>query len=477
MNPTCRLAGAALLLCLAGCTTFAYQNKPLDGAEARPGRASVNIAEDRGDDGVLTILALSGGGSRAAYFSASVMLRLQEVFADGAGPHLDILSRVDAISAVSGGALPAAYYCISRDTGSKEPVASNREWNAPVVRDLMSRNYLGKWVANWFWPDNILLYWFTAYDRSDVMAQTFADNLFDVSPTGRDLRMQDLNPKRPYLILNATNGTEEAGVGEVPFGSVFSFTREDFRDKVKSDIESYLLSHAVMASAAFPTVFNYVTLRDYKSREDRKRYFHVFDGGNADNLGLTSVKRAIFETELNGKASFKKIVVILVDSFVSSPGVDRDAADARGAFDYVVNLNVVGAVDSLLESNRGRLLDEFRTGNFEVGRGTRDCQKGNLPSTLCEMDAQRLRSMVGEIGKKLVFKHVNLTDSKLKHKLDKIKTNFKFTEDGDGVPNTRWIDEAAQELISQDDACLVHIRNILLNDPAALASGGSGACR
>jgi NTE family protein len=51
----------------------------------------------------------------------------------------------------------------------------------------MSKYYILPWFGNWFWPDNIGLYWFSTYDRTDMMAQTFADNLFYNSIVGRDL--------------------------------------------------------------------------------------------------------------------------------------------------------------------------------------------------------------------------------------------------------------------------------------------------
>ena len=82
------------------------------------------------------------------------------------------------------------------------------------------------------------------------------------------------------------------GIG---FGEVFTFTAEDFA-RICSSIEDYSVARAVMATATFPGVFNFMTLSNYCRRnmlddtEDR-RYLHVFDGGNADNLGLTSLKR------------------------------------------------------------------------------------------------------------------------------------------------------------------------------------------
>ena len=354
-----------LALCLAaaalsGCSTFASRNEPLKPRESTPvpdTRASFVLTHDRGEKDVLVLLALSGGGSRAAYFSGLVMLRMQQVF-----PDIDLLAEVDAISSVSGGSLPAAYYAVSKDPDVKlaqEPgaavltntklsyhantrrlsikskldegelpevrsqflnerdlrqfdrlvrqwqVRSNREWDEKTVKGLMSKNYISLWRGNMFWPDNIVLYPLTSYDRSDVMAQVFADNLFDVYPTGQDLEMRDLNPERPYLILNATNATEKVNDKYMKFGSIFTFTHEDFESSAGSDILSYPVANAVMASAAFPAVFKYVTLRDYRKDngcDDKKDCFlHVFDGGNSDNLGLTSLKRIIQDESLMRK--------------------------------------------------------------------------------------------------------------------------------------------------------------------------------
>ena len=139
-------------------------------------------------------------------------------------------------------------------------------------------------------------------------------------------RFKDLNPERPYLILNATSGTEDDPHG-LRFGEVFTFTRDDFKQYLNSSIDDYDLAHGVMGSAAFPGVFSFVTLRDFRACDTNTGpyYLHVFDGGNADNLGLTSAKKII----LANRDRYRHFVVLVVDSHVVFGGASRTKADVR----------------------------------------------------------------------------------------------------------------------------------------------------
>lgn len=432
-----------MVLSLSGCCVSAYTNKPI-AAPVPHGHvdrchASFDIQDQRGTKDVLVALALSGGGSRAAYFSASVMLKLQRVFEE----EIDILEEVDVISAVSGGSLPAAYYCISRDPDGN-PATSNRIWDEATVKDLMKRDYLGRWIGNWFWPANILRYWLTAYDRSDIMAQTFEDNLFDVKPYGWKLNFRDLNPERPYLIINATDGNENVN-SEKHFGNIFTFTREDFEEKLKSDISNYSVARAVMASAAFPGAFNYMTLKDYRDPTAKdKRYLHVFDGGNADNLGLESIKRIITAEEAKGRNKrFKHYIVILVDSFKDMAGIDRNVCDPRSLISYAVDMNFMDSFDSLLQKNRDKLLAEFHSKTFVTTDGKITVDN-------------------------LMFWHVNfdnvgsdVPDAKEENKslrdmLNRIPTSFTISPD-----DTARLDQVVDIFVTRDTAALGAIKDIL----------------
>jgi len=476
------------LLALVGCSTFAATNRPLPpAAPAYHGRASLTVRDGRGDPRTLVCLAISGGGSRAAYFGAMAMARLATCF-----PDIDLLREVDLITAVSGGTLPAAYYALSQDpagwvraripggvdlaalpatlasrvdwrgarqllglhgpvtaeeaaalagalhrpaeagrlarlvAASRVELKGRRTWSAVTLRRLMQRNYLRRWIANWFWPGNIARYWLTAYDRSDIMAQTLADNLFDARPFGTDLRYRDLNPERPYLVLNATEATGKVGETR-PFGAPFRFTHERFVE-LGSDIDRYRVARAVMASASFPAVFNYMTVRDY--RQEGKRYRHLFDGGTSDNLGLTAVKEVIARNH----DRFDRVVVISIDAFVHPGGVSPARADPRPFFSRVIDTNLFEAMDSLLKTIRKTTLDEFRTATYD---GAPD-----------------------DLARKLTFCHLafdELPEGELKDRLDAIATNFRLHK-GDAAA----MDQAVAALVSGANPQLRAVRAAIL---------------
>ena len=412
----------ALLLSACGLSPYSHTNIERRDPVVEPSRATLRVTPERGRDDTLFVLALSGGGSRAAYWSANVMLALQTVL-----PELDMLCEVDVISSVSGGSLPAAYYGISTDAkpcpDSVEQPGYGRGWDRAVVRRLMRKDYINKWFGNWFWPTNIAKYWTTSYDRSDIMAQTLSDNLYDKRPMGWDLKIADLLPDRPYLILNATNGTSNT------FGESFTFTTEDFFT-LKSDINDYNLGRAVMGTATFPAVFNYMTLRNF----DQDTYTHVFDGGNVDNLGLTGVSR-MFDTM--GEDIPLRVIVILVDAYTGKSGVEPGRPDSRRFSDFIIDSNFIDATDSLLAANRKKSVK-----NFE-----------RRIEAIIDSDATKARKS------HTIFYHLqfaDVQDAALKAAVNDIPTNFKISR-----PNTEVIDKVVTRLLNPENICLLAIRDIL----------------
>lgn len=208
---TCFLALVSILpiIELLGCSVLPLGTRANEGPAASRSvtRATTQIARHELGNDVFVGVALSGGGSRAANFSAAVLLELAE---------LGFLRTVSAISSVSGSSLTAAYYGLfGSDPGR--------------------------------------------------MKDVFDDILFE----GKTFR--EMPHAGPKILINATSLPEEGK---------FVFTDEAFAE-LNSRLDTYPVSHAVMASGAFPGAFHNVTLEDYKSGG----YVHVFDGGAADNLG------------------------------------------------------------------------------------------------------------------------------------------------------------------------------------------------
>lgn len=526
----------AIATVLAGCTTlapyrYASFNEVQQGAAPPGARNTFKVDGSRGNEKVLMFLSLSGGGSRAAYLSAETMLALQSRL------EVDLLAEVDVVSSVSGGSLAAAYFVASRDTALSDPrilaavrpllndtsrplpalalngdgqlvcaaplsdaeVATLRRllpaqaprddaqaveqlclsaryplWSDDEVRSAMGRNYLTRWIGNWFWPANVLRYWTTSFDRSDIMAQTLANNLFSRRGAfGGELALSELNPTRPFLLINATNATSQwhtdGTLDDFPFGSVFTFTHDDFIDRLCSDAAAYPLARAVMGSSSFPLVFATMSLRDYRPSppappspclpppdlpKQEWRYQHVFDGGNSDNLGLRSVKRALLQMEVEGRLKdYDRVIVLLIDAFTLPSGAARDAPDPRSLLSLLVDTNVSDAVDSLLQTNRDALMGEFVDAEL---RFERDCdfdRQGlrQLPVALCQKlrsrTSQQLKSpevtrvqgdsRVLNLREQLVFFHFGFADVEhsgaegiaLRRELDRIPTSFQISAD------------------------------------------------
>ena len=82
---------------------------------------------------------------------------------------------------------------------------------------------------------------------------------------------------------------------------------------------------------------------------------HIFDGGNSDNLGLTSAKRII----LANRDRYRHFVVLLVDAHTTKRGVASHKRDVRT---YVFEKNFMKSFGTLLENVRRQEVQEFESG-------------------------------------------------------------------------------------------------------------------
>ena len=84
-------------------------------------RSLAKAADFSDTDGYFVGLAISGGGLRSANFGAACMFQLERI---------GLLQKVDYISSVSGGSLPAALYCLN-----------HQNWNPEFVQQKLTHEF------------------------------------------------------------------------------------------------------------------------------------------------------------------------------------------------------------------------------------------------------------------------------------------------------------------------------------------------
>ena len=323
------------VLGMTGCvlkTIDTMDNKPLEqGIPQKQTRASESVTTADLADNVFIGIALSGGGSRAANFSAAVMLELEK---------LGILNKTTAVSSVSGSSLPAAYYGLYR--GDK-----NR-WNEDEVRKQLKKDFELRWLGRWFLPQNIALYWSTNYNRSDIMKEVLDSNLFD------EKTFKDMGEGRPRILINATTLSE---------GRRFVFSEEQFK-ALNSRIDLFPIANAVMASSAFPGAFHDMTLKDFTVSDGN--YQHVLDGGPSDNLGTTTLLDMVNEL-YRAKEKPKGCFLFVVDAYPypKDPAYIHEA-DTRSWYDFLFDTNIAASSDALLTARRLDLLAQLNVDASEM---------------------------------------------------------------------------------------------------------------
>jgi len=329
---------AVLCALAAGCAHWPATPR-LEQAGA-PGYRLAEATRPGQSDDLLVVLAISGGGMRAAAlgYGALEELRRTEVTVNGVKRRL--LDEVDVISAVSGGTLPATYYGLRGEKTFDE--FEQRVLSRNLERELAWRIVT---PTNWFrLPSG-------TFGKSDLFAELYNETVFDGATFG-DLRRAN----GPFVIINGT---------DVTTGARFNYTQDQF-DAICADLSQVTLGRAVATSTALPPLLTPITLenrggtcgrkapswqaaaeaasagsetpgrallraRALQSYEDPARpYVHLFDGGLSENLGLAEVLRAFEiqkvapeEVVLPALRRARKVVVIAINA-LRFPEVDWD---------------------------------------------------------------------------------------------------------------------------------------------------------
>ncbi len=333
---------AALCVFAVGCARWPATPR-LERAGAPGYRFAEATRPGRSDD-LLVVLAISGGGMRAAALGYGVLEELRRTEVTVNGKKRRLLDEVDVISAVSGGTLPAAYYGLR---GEK----TFEEFEARVL----SRSFERELALRIMTPINWLRLPSGTFGKSDLFAELYDETVFDHA-TFADLQ----KAKGPFVIINGT---------DVATGARFSFTQDQF-DAVCGDLSQVTLGRAIAASTALPPLLTPITLenrggtcgrkapawqdaaeaavnesetpgrallraRALQSYEDPARpYIHVFDGGLSEILGLTEVLMTYEFLKVDPEESMlrplqrARTVVVIVVNALRCPEVDWDRSPA-----------------------------------------------------------------------------------------------------------------------------------------------------
>jgi NTE family protein len=334
---------AALCIFSAGCAH--WPATPRLEQAGTPGYRLAEVTRPGQSDDLLVILAISGGGTRAAALGYGVLeeLRRTEVMVNGVKRRL--LDEVDVISAVSGGTFPATYYALRGEKTFDEFEAKvlSRKFESELARQIILN------PVNWFrLPSG-------TFGKSDLFAEIYDEMVFDHA-TFSDLKQAN----GPFVIINGT---------DITTGARFNYTQDQF-DAICGDLSKVTLARAIATSTALPPLLTPITLenrggtcgrktpawqvaaeaasgraetpgrallhaRALQSYADPNRpYIHLFDGGLSENLGLTEVIMAFEllkvnpdETVLPALRQARKVVVITVNA-LRFPEVDWDSHDA-----------------------------------------------------------------------------------------------------------------------------------------------------
>lgn len=163
---------AALCAFATGCAHWPATPR-LERAGA-PGYRLAEVTRPGQSDDMLVVLAISGGGMRAAALGYGVLeeLRRTEVMVNGVKRRL--LDEVDVISAVSGGTLPATYYGLRGEKTFEEFEAKVLSRNLEI--ELAQRIILNP--KAWFrLPSG-------TFGKSDLFAELYDETVFDHATFG-----------------------------------------------------------------------------------------------------------------------------------------------------------------------------------------------------------------------------------------------------------------------------------------------------
>jgi NTE family protein len=314
----------AITLACAACSTAHYTINPaLADPASGNGYTIRNLDASGNSDSLTVILALSGGGYRAAALSFAVMELMRDTPIRWMGRDGSLLQELDFVSAVSGGSLAAAFY-------AQDPDRFFANFRSRVLDfDLQSALWSRVLSPSGMWRQSS-----RTYGRGDLLQELLDQNIFNGKTFG------SLPRRRPIVYVNAT---------DMRFGDRFEFSQEQF-SQLCSDLDQVPLARAVAASMAVPVLMAPITLWNHKDdcpvpvpsmpltgRSAHGPYIHLVDGGLSDNTGVRAALENIAARgglvrngRINGFSGVRKRVFIIVNAQANPAQPEDDSPNTPG---------------------------------------------------------------------------------------------------------------------------------------------------
>ena len=441
-----------LLAALPACSSTLNTRLAMHNASA--GYRFTALASDGRED-TLVILAFSGGGTRAAAFSFGLLEALRDTRYLSAGSPRRLLDDVDVIASVSGGSFTAAYYALFRERLFDDFPA------AFLHRDI-ERELIGRVL----WPPNWLRLARKDFDRINLAARLYDETVFQGRTFGDLLR----EPRRPYIIVNATDMT---------LGRRFEFTQDQF-DLLCSDLSALKVADAVAASSAFPGLLSPLTLRNfagdgcgyrppqwlqdanrpgnppmrylhardllsYQEQAASRPWIHLLDGGLADNIGLRGPYIALSSQD-SGWSVLSRInrrvvtrVVVISANAKTKKRTDWDTRQAAPGLLSVLGLVSSGPMDNY-SLDTVQLIRDFFEQQEQQANSAKSCRDALLAT--CGRATTPLVAHVDWFPLELAFDRVE--DPALRDCLEALPTSFTLPE-----PTVALLRQAAAVLLQR----------------------------
>jgi NTE family protein len=451
-----------LWILTGGCSHFGHYpvNEPLNMYQPGYGYIPQNMCSPDNSEELLLILSFSGGGTRAAAFSYGVLEELRDTQITLEGRKRRLVDEVDIISGVSGGSFTAAYYGLFGDRIFED--FESRFLKKNIQGALAARVFLNP--INWLRLTSPFL------DRSDLAAEYYGKNIFNGKTFGDFLKR-----KGPMVLINAT---------DMARGTRMSF-QQFFFDGICSDLSTFPVARACAASSAVPGVLSPISLKNYggscgytvpphfdkpslgyRQKEMRenltsvldsneKPYFHLIDGGVADNLGLRAIEETVSAVgdawttmkmagKETGRDKVRKVLFIVVNA-------EKRMDEKWDKIEWVPPFAAMFSSYSTISISRYNLetvalLQE----SFE--RWAREIRTGRCPPDQISTEP----GSCGDIDFYLAeVKFENLEDPEERAYMDKLPTSFRLTSEQ--VDKLR---DAARRLLRKSEGFQMLLRGL-----------------